>query len=82
MSAAKYPDVIGWPWQRAEPLLRDMGLSYQTELVRPTKHFFPTDEKQLYVVRGRYAPDGTLKLTLAAKALKGPEPEIRTKRKE
>ena len=82
MPAAKYPDVIGCPWQRAEQMLGEAGFPYQTELVRPTKHFFPTDEKQLYVVRGRYAPDGTLKLTLAAKALKRPEPEIRTKRKE
>lgn len=76
MPETNYPDVIGRSWEEAEVLLREAALPYSTDLARPTKHFFPVDENQLYVIRGRYAPDGTLGLTLAAKALKRPEPEI------
>ena len=82
MSTARYPDVIGRPWQQAEQMLRDTGLPYQTELARPTKHFFPIDEKQLYVIRGQYGQDGTLKLILAAKTLKRVGPEIKNQGKE
>jgi len=78
---AKAPDVIGRPWPEAEAILRSAGCAYQIERTYPTKDFFPIDEKQLYVIRGQLS-DGQLKLTLAAKTVKRPSPEIDNPAKE
>ena len=72
---AKAPDVIGRPWPEAEAILQSAGCAYQLERTYPTKDFFPIDEKQLYVIRGQWQPDGQLKLTLAAKTVKRPSPD-------
>ena len=60
------PDVLARPLAEAESLLREAGRSWQTEITRPTRDFFKTDERCLYVVRERELPDGTLALVLAA----------------
>ena len=60
------PDVLARPLAEAESLLREAGRSWQTEITRPTRDFFKTDNTCLYVVRERELPDGTLALVLAA----------------
>ena len=68
------PDVIGRPWEEAENMLREAGVRYGTVMARPTRHFFVTDERKLYVIRAKSRPDGMLQLVLAARlasAVKG-----------
>ena len=62
-------DVMALPWETAEQQLREANISYETEITRSTRHFFPVDEDRLYVVRQRQQADGKLLLTLAAKQL-------------
>ena len=62
-------DVMALPWEVAEKRLREANISYETEISRPTRDFFPVDEHRLYVVRQRQDADGKLLLTLAAKQL-------------
>lgn len=62
-------DVMALPWEIAEARLREAGISYTTEIARPTRDFFPVDEDILYVIRERRLADGKLLLTLAAKQL-------------
>ena len=62
-------DVMALPWKIAEAKLREAGISYITEIARPTRDFFPVDEDILYVIRERQMADGKLLLTLAAKQL-------------
>ena len=58
---------VGRPFSEVEAELKGAGISYQTEITRPTRDFFKTDERCLYVVRERKAPDDTLRLALAAR---------------
>ena len=64
------PDVLARPLAEAESLLREAGRSWQTEITRPTRDFFKTDNTCLYVVRVREQADGTIMLPLAAKQRK------------
>ena len=59
-------DAVGLPWTEAAWQLTESGCRFQTEITRPTRDFFKTDERCLYVVRERELPDGTLALVLAA----------------
>ena len=58
---------VGRPFSEVEAELKGAGISYQTEITRPTRDFFKTEERCLYVVRERKAPDDTLRLALAAR---------------
>ena len=58
---------VGRPFSEVEAELKGAGISYQTEITRPTRDFFKTEERCLYVVRERRATDGTLRLVLAAR---------------
>ena len=58
---------VGRPFSEVEVELKAAGISYQTEITRPTRDFFKTEERCLYVVRERKAPDDTLRLALAAR---------------
>ena len=69
------PDVLGRPAEEAYRLLSEAGVEYTTELTRPTRKFFPVDEAKLYVVRVVACPDGSCRLTLAAKQIK-PRKEV------
>ena len=69
------PDVLGRPAEDAYRLLSEAGVKYTTELTRPTRSFFPVDEAKLYVVRVVTCPDGSCRLTLAAKQIK-PRKEV------
>ena len=62
-------DVMALPWETAEQQLREANISYETEITRSTRNFFPVDEDRLYVVRQRQQADGKLLLALAAKQL-------------
>ena len=62
-------DVMALPWETAEQQLREANISYETEITRSTRNFFPVDEDILYVIRERQLADGKLLLTLAAKQL-------------
>ena len=62
-------DVMALPWKIAEQQLREANISYETEIIRSTRNFFPVDEDRLYVVRQRQQADGKLLLILAAKQL-------------
>ena len=64
------PDVLGRPLEEAERLLREADVTYTVERTRPTRHFFPVDEEKLYVVRALMCPDGSCRLTAAAKQRK------------
>ena len=64
------PDVLGRPLDEAEHLLAQAGCAWQTEITRPVRDFFKTDNTCLYVVRVREQADGTIMLTLAAKQRK------------
>ena len=64
------PDVLGRPAEEAKALLDAAGISYTTELTRPTKGFFPVDEAKLYVIRAVVCPDASCRLTMAAKQRK------------
>ena len=61
------PRYVGRPFSEVEAELEAAGISYQTEITRPTRDFFKTEERCLYVVRERKAPDDTLRLALAAR---------------
>ena len=58
---------VGRPFSEVEAELKGAGISSQTEITRPTRDFFKTEERCLYVVRERKAPDDTLRLALAAR---------------
>ena len=58
---------VGRPFSEVEAELKGAGISYQTEITRPTRDFFKTEERCLYVVRERKAPDDTLRLALTAR---------------
>lgn len=58
---------VGRPFSEVEAELKGAGISYQTEITRPTRDFFKTEERCLYVVRERKPPDDTLRLALAAR---------------
>ena len=58
---------VGRPFSEVEVELKAAGISYQTEITRPTRDFFKTEERCLYVVRERELTDGTLRLVLAAR---------------
>ncbi len=62
-------DVVGRPLAEAEALLQAAGINYATTVSRPTRDFFKTDEKCLYIVRQKLH-DGTLQLVLAARLRK------------
>ena len=62
-------DVMALPWETAEQQLREANISYETEITRSTRNFFPVDEDRLYVVRQCLQADGKLLLTLAAKQI-------------
>ena len=64
------PDILARPFAEAEAMLREAGRPWQTEITRPTRDFFKTDEHCLYVVRQRDLPQGIIMLTLAAKQRK------------
>ena len=66
---------VGRPFSEVEAELKGAGISYQTEITRPTRDFFKTEERCLYVVRERKAPDDTLRLALAAR-LQASAPEL------
>lgn len=63
------PDILALPWPEAEARLKAAEVSYDTEIARPTRNFFPVDEDILYVIRERELADGKLLVTLAAKQL-------------
>ena len=67
MAAEKSRSYVGRPFSEVEAELETAGISYQTEITRPTRDFFKTEERCLYVVRERKAPDDTLRLALAAR---------------
>ena len=58
---------VARPFSEVEAELKGAGISYQTEITRPTRDFFKTEERCLYVVREPKAPDDTLRLALAAR---------------
>lgn len=60
------PDIIALPWAEAERRLIEAGCRYTTEITRPTRDFFKTDESRLYTVRVR-RHENELLVTLAAK---------------
>ena len=62
------PDILALPWQEAEGLLQEEGISYAWEITRPTRDFFKTDESRLYVLRVREHGQG-IKVTLGAKVI-------------
>lgn len=64
------PDVLARPLSEAEQMLREKGCAWTTEITRPTRDFFKTDENCLYVVREKILSDGKILLTLAAKQRK------------
>ena len=68
--ASMTPDVLARPLAEAASLLREAGRSWQTEITRPTRDFFKTDNTCLYVVRVREQAADTNMLTLAAKQRK------------
>ena len=64
------PDVVGRTKAEAECLLRAADIAFDEEMTRPTRHVFPVDEHDLYVVRQVLSPDGRWRLTLAGKQRK------------
>lgn len=60
------PDIIALPWAEAEKRLIAVGCRYTTEITRPTRDFFKTDESRLYTVRVQ-RHENELLVTLAAK---------------
>ena len=61
------PDVLGRPAEEAYRILSEADVKYTTELTHSTRDFFSVDEAKLYVVRAVTCPDGSRRLTLAAK---------------
>lgn len=66
MASINFPDIIALSWAEAEGLLQANGCRYTTEITRPTRDFFKTDESRLYVVKAARKADMIL-VTLAAK---------------
>lgn len=66
MASLDFPDIIALPWAEAEDLLQTNGCRYITEITRPTRDFFKTDESRLYVVKAVCKAEMLL-VTLAAK---------------
>ena len=64
-----YPDLVGRPWEEAETVLQKEHLRYETKRTRPTRDFFETDERKLYVVRAKLRMDGIWEVVLAARVL-------------
>ncbi len=62
------PDIIALPWEEAEALLQQAGISYEWEITRPTRDFFKTDERRLYVLRVQEHGQA-IKVTLGAKVI-------------
>jgi len=60
--------LIALPWEEAEGLLQEAGVSYEWEITRPTRDFFKTDANRLYVLRVREYGWG-IKVTLGAKVI-------------
>lgn len=67
------PDVLGRPAAEAFCLLANANVKYTTELTRPTRKIFSVDEARLYVIRVVMCPDGSCRLTLAAKQIRSRE---------
>ncbi len=63
----QYPDILGLPWREAEVMLKNTGTAYRSNLTRPTRDFFKTDEELLYVIRAKSGEDGILEITLAGR---------------
>ena len=57
---------VGRPWHAVEQELQAAGVHYETEITRPTRDFFKTNENYLYVLRERKSPEGSLQFVLAA----------------
>lgn len=57
---------VGRPWHAVERELLAAGVRYETEITRPTRDFFKTNENYLYVLRERKNPEGSLQFVLAA----------------
>lgn len=70
----QHPDVAGRPWKEAEQLLQRESISYETKLTRPTRDFFETDERKLYVIRAKSRADGIWEIVLAARMLSRCDP--------
>ena len=58
---------VGRPWHAVEQELQAAGVHYETEITRPTRDFFKTNENYLYVLRERKSPEGSLQFVLAAR---------------
>ena len=43
------PDVAALPWKVAEARLREADVSYTTERTRPTRDFFPVEDRKSVV---------------------------------
>lgn len=48
-------------------MLKNTGTAYRSNLTRPTRDFFKTDEELLYVIRAKSGEDGILEITLAGR---------------
>lgn len=66
---------VGRPFADVETELEASGIPFTTEMTRPTRAFFKTEERCLYVVRERVLPDGSLRLALTAR-LQASAPEL------
>lgn len=66
---------VGRPFAEVQAELQADGIPYETEITRPTRDYFKTDERCLYVVRERELAGGTLRLALAAR-LQASTPEL------
>ena len=66
---------VGRPFTEVETELQADGIPFTTEMTRPTRAFFKTEERCLYVVRERVLTDGSLRLALAAR-LQASAPEL------
>ena len=66
---------VGRPFSEVKRELQAAGLPYQTEITRPTRDYFKTEEHCLYVVREQETPGGMLRLALAAR-LQAKAPEL------
>ncbi len=62
-----HQEFAGLPWSETESLLQKTGLSYEVKQTRPTRDYFETDERKLYVVRARQGTEGIWEIVLAAR---------------
>ena len=58
---------VGRPFSKVEAELKGAGISYQTEITRPTRDFFKTGERRPSVARQRTAPERTRRRARAAR---------------